>query len=450
MKRMAVICLLSALLCGLLSGCLLESPDELYALPSPGQDYVNLKSKIDQVSAQLGAEYAAPLSGSNTQTVQLVDLDGDGIQESAVAFFRVSSAEKPLKIYVFQQDQDGNYSTAYSIEGEGSAIYSIDYEDIGGTKDRELIVSWQLSENVHTLAAYSLKDQVELMRSGYTKFEMADLDGDQQDEIILLQVDSTESNNRAEYYDYSDGVMLLSSSAPMSLNVTGINSLRSGYLTNHVPAVFVTSSFGMNGGVLTDIFALRNNVLENVTMQETTSMSSDTICYYSKEDPQDVNGDSILEVPSPELVPVYGEDSDDTENLWLLHWYQYDSEGRATLVYTTFHNDSEGWYFIVPDAWVGEITITQSSPLLGVQQTTFAHWTQDGEEPQPFLSIYKLTGSNRYNRAQLDPRFQLLPETDNAIYVAEFNENSWQCGLDEDGVISRFELIQSEWSIEEG
>lgn len=449
MKRVTVACLLAVLFC-LLSGCLLESPDQLYSLPSPGQDYVNLKSKLDQVSASLGAEYAAPLTGSNTQTVQLVDLDGDGVQE-AVAFFRVSSAEKPLKVYILKQDGDGNYEVAYTIEGEGTAINSISYENLGGSDDRELIVSWQLSENVHTLAAYSLKDKevVELMRSGYTKYEITDLDNDGRKEILLIQVDSSGGNNRVEYYHYADGVMQLSSSAPISLNVTEVSALRSSYLANNVPAVYVTSSFGVNGGVLTDIYAIRDGVLKNITLDEATGMSNDTICYDTKTSPQDINNDTTLEIPIPQQVPVYSEDGlKGAGDYWLLNWYQYNIMGEATLVYTTYHDESEGWYFIIPETWRDEITISQSSALLGVQETIFSRWNGTDQKPEPFLSIYKLTGTNRVTRAQTGERFQLLPEADNTIYAAEFPSGWWKSGLDQEEVISRFNLIKSEWSTE--
>ena len=69
----------------LLSGCAFSSPEELYAVPRASEDYQNLQDQIDQVRSA-GAEYAGPLQGTNTQPVQLMDLDGDGVQE-AVAFF---------------------------------------------------------------------------------------------------------------------------------------------------------------------------------------------------------------------------------------------------------------------------------------------------------------------------------------------------------------------------
>ena len=69
----------------------------------------------------------APTSGRNIQSLQMVDIDGDG-QDEALAFFRLSNGEKPLKIYVFHPRED-SYELASIIESSGTAIDSIYYED---------------------------------------------------------------------------------------------------------------------------------------------------------------------------------------------------------------------------------------------------------------------------------------------------------------------------------
>ena len=46
-------------------------------------------------------------------------------------------------------------------------------------------------------------------------------------------------------------------------------------------------------------------------------------------------------------------------------------------------------------------------------------------------------------------RFSLLPNAgadDSSLYVAEFHECDWDCGLDEAGVIANFSLIKTDWS----
>ena len=91
--------LLAGALCLLLSGCFVKTVDELYTLPRHSDEYDNLQMAIDEVMAADGCSYSAPVSGSNQQSVQLADLDGDG-EEEAIVFAR-TAGEKPLKAYVF-------------------------------------------------------------------------------------------------------------------------------------------------------------------------------------------------------------------------------------------------------------------------------------------------------------------------------------------------------------
>ena len=67
-------------------------PEELYALPELPERYTALNKQLSAIQ-ESGAEYAAPVSGSNIQPVQMMDLDGDG-REEALAFFRQSDGEK--------------------------------------------------------------------------------------------------------------------------------------------------------------------------------------------------------------------------------------------------------------------------------------------------------------------------------------------------------------------
>ena len=193
-------------LCFLLTGCLFNSRvEDLYCLPQLPEEYTELKNKIDDILSD-GAEYDAPLSGGNVQPVQLVDLDGDGTEE-AVAFFRKSTEEKPLKIYIFRV-QGESYEQAAVIEGSGTAIYSISYTDMDGDGVMELAVGWRVNntdpDNLQTLQAlsiYKLKElqPKELLQKTYAKYIIADLNEDKKKELIIIRSDE-ESNCTADYY----------------------------------------------------------------------------------------------------------------------------------------------------------------------------------------------------------------------------------------------------------
>ena len=456
--------LLAAGLLLLLTGCFSQSVEELYAPPRAPDDYLKLDNKINEVLSA-GGEYAAPLTGEYTQKVQLQDLDGDGVQE-AIAFFRVSSSERPLKIYVYRQVGD-DYEVAAIIEGEGSAINYVAYENLDDSPSKEIIVSWQMmSDQNHSLAAYSINNDhvLELMRTSYTNFQICDIDQDEQDEIVVVQTGAAEESNRVELYNYRDGVMELDSSAPLSRNVTGLpdGGVKTGYLQDGIPAVFVSSTYGRSGtaqnytdtsysesGHITDIFAWKDGRIQNITLNPDTGESDNTIRWYTAVTAKDINNDGILELPDPYALPDPSSTSV-AVNFWAIRWRQYDIDGNSHLVFTTYYNDRDGWYFILPDDWDGKITVSRSDVAGGGERAViFSYWEGDAEvDTAPFLVIYTLSGDNRFMRANMSGRFRLLEGSDDSdtIYAARFIQTDWDCGLDESGVKSHFALIVNDWS----
>jgi len=449
---------LAALLCVLLSGCFFRPVDKLYAIPRPSQDYEALQERLGEVVAQ-GGEYAAPLTGEMIQAVQLQDLDGDGRQE-AIAFFRLPNEEKPLKIYIFRQVGE-EYRTLAVIEGAGTAVNCVDYVQMDDEPCKEIVVSWQMTAQVHSLAAYSIgPEQVEeLVRTDYDSYRLFDMDQDNQQELVVFRT-AAGSVPQAELYDF-DGVLTRINAAPLSVGAyvgadgaiksDYLTEVQAGFLADKVPALFVTSSYGENGSI-TDVFAVREGKLENVTLDPETGESAETVCFYSQVTARDVDGDGIMELPQPVPLADY-RITTDTVSFWLVRWRRFDSQGAAEPVFTTYHNDRDGWYFILPDEWENSLSLSRSDlPGGGERGVTFSWWTGDpGTEPLPFLTVYKLTGTNRAVRARAGNRFVLWPvnalehpDSSATIYAAEFRDG-WDCGLTEEQVRERFNIIRTDW-----
>lgn len=426
-----------------LSGCEFGSVEELYALPKSSEAYVNLQAKINQEKGN--AEYIAPLSGENRQTIQLVDVDGDGSQE-AVAFFRDSTADAPLKIVIFKQDEREDYQVYTRIEGVGSEIESIDYLELGGSGGVDILVSWQVSASVHSLVGYTITDgqPVEIMRSGYSRYLTTDLDGDGLEEVILAQSGTGSTPSlRIEYYDGRDGMMELMSTAPLSEGATDISSWQAGRLEGDVPALFVTSFFGKDV-LITDVFCLRDDQgLRNIAMNPATRRSESTFHYYAGVQPKDINSDGLIDVPVAIAVESYGESS--VDRFWWLKWMDYQASGTRKQVLTTYHS-GDGWYLEIPETWSGDFSMQrQESSTIGVRTVTFAHGVE-GEESEavPFLEISCLVGSDRTRQAEEGERFILYSDA-TTIYAAQFLDSDWDCGLDQEGLKARFHASADGW-----
>ena len=465
MKR-KILCLLSLALLLMMAGCefkLFKSADELYTRPQLPHDYQELENTIKTVKSSLtqngmSAEDLTPLSGSNPSAVQLLDLDGDGKEEAAAAFFRVATTEdsgsRPLQIYIFRKDADGNYDIAYNMEGEGNNIDSIYYEDLDGDGRKEVIVGWQLTTRVNVLSVYALgptepTEPTELIHATYNEsYSLVDLDGDGLKEVTVVQRDDSGENlSRVEYYCYQEGVLTMTSSASLSQNVLDVVAVRSGLLADGVPALYVTSS--CEGGQVTDIFTCSQGSLTNITLNSESRVSNDALRDYTEVSATDINRDGVLEIPVALALPKVTEDSALTYRV--IYWRQFNSTGKAAVACLTYHSvDSgdSGWYLVLPSEWDGQIMVERddSEYYRGERAVVFYYRNGGIGAPQPFLTIYKLTGSNRNIRAAMGEREVLWTDDETVVYAAEFIQGDWDCGLDMDQLKARFNRYMEEWS----
>lgn len=450
-KRIFRLALLLGLLLAL-SGCFSNTVDDLYCPPKLPQDYVQLDARISALQEELGAEYASPKTGGNTAPVQLQDLDGDGQSESIVAFFRANTGEQPLKIYVFHRNADDSYDIAYTIQGDGLAIQSVKYVDLDGDGGKEIVVSWRMGARQFLLTPYQLTQAgaIQLAEVSYNHgYIDCDLDQDGRRELMIFRVDDTaQYNGWAEWYVYDNGRVSQAQSAPLSDKAGGDASIREGSLKDNVPAVYISSKSG--DGTVTDVFALRSNNLKNITLNDRTGISSQTLRFVDIS-PADINKDGILELPEPVAVKEAsssGGTSGGASNFWLIRWRQYEVIGSSEVVLTTYHNFSDGWYLAVPDSWIWDITISRddSRTNQGERAVVFSRWSGDPNSlPQEFLRIYRLEGENRELRAQRGSRFVLL-RSSRLIYAAEFTDIGWDSGVTRETLGSRFALSRTEWS----
>ncbi len=455
MKRLLKGLLLSGLLCLMavvLSGCGLFKPiEDLYTLPALPEEYSQLQTSILKVMDDMDAEFAGIVSGAYTSTVQLLDMDGDGEQEIAAVFLRVintENVEKPLRICLFRRGADDTYHLEHTVQGIGTYIHSVTYEDMTGDGLREIIVSWQVSSSVYNLSVYELTfDGVnELMSTSYNeRFIAVDMNEDNCKELIVFQRNTAESErNRAEYYRLQDGTMVMVSSAPLSDELQYISSARSGRLSDGVIGVYVNAE--TDDGEVTDILVVGETGLRNVTMNAEMGSSQATNRNSSGINITDINRDGILEIPRP--VPTVSINPDTPSGYYITYWWQYDSQGMGTVENATYHSVSDGWYLILPNEWLGKITVGRddSRSSRGERAVVFYYWPDtETTTAAPFLTIYCLTGDNRYTRSRLTGRVTLFT-SGSAIYCASLNSDVWDCGLETSELGQYFNLITPEWS----
>lgn len=430
-----------------LGGCMMTaSVEDLYSLPQLPEEYQELSAQIDTILAS-GAEYAAPASGSNLQSVQLEDLDGDG-NEEALAFFRVNSETKPLKIYIFRAVGD-TYEQASVIEGNGTSIHSIRYADMNGDGVKEILVSWRASTEVQVqaMAVYALEnlEPVMLMSTAYARYEIVDLDGDEIQELMVLRSDETDAGGSlADYYDWDGGSLTLCASERLSISVAELQWVQTGAIQSGEPAVFVTgrvTGVEETSRAVTDILVYRQPDLTNIALSSDTGVSSQVSRFLGLQ-PMDINGDGITEVPMPAALPAEGTDA-----YWKIYWYSYAADGTPERQAITYHNLTDSWYLVIPEEWNENFTVRQDNTNSTEHTTTF-YSVSGGTADEELMTIYTFIGDNREAQAAAGGRTILRRRMPGTVYAVHYAGayDTWRFAVDREEMAERFNPILTQWS----
>ena len=420
------------LLALLLSGCVKTSVEELMALPQLPMQYTELSKQLDEL-IKSGYEYAAPLTGQNIQSVQMVDVNNDGNDE-AMAFFRLPTDEKQLKIFVFGRTKD-SYTRLCTIESAGTGIDSVYYRDMTGDGKMEMIVGWKISADVQTVAVYSLgTDPSVLMRSGYARFSIEELTDNGVPNLLLFRTDN-EGNSVAEFYTWHDEAMSVSYRCALSSDMAELSrgSVVSGKLTEDgLSAVFVT---GINnqGMAVTDILTYQKELgLVNVALDAATGRSK-AVYNYCQIRPQDIDDDGLIELPVP-------ASTDDTANQTggVISWFNYDDHGEREWARDTYHCPNADWYFTLPEDWHGTVS---AAVVESASNETCVVLQVNNEN---VLAIYSISGENRESRVSRN-NYLILAQRPAILYAGELLAAAEKYGADQYLLYRSFHLITNFW-----
>lgn len=433
MKKVRLISMLLAVL--LLSGCGMRTVQDLYQLPKRSEEYNNLQSAIDAVMN--GLEYCAPLSGENLQTVQMVDLDGDGIQEYLL--FAKSVTEKPLHILIFRQVND-EYVLSDTIQSAGAAFDVVQYARVDDRPGYELIVGHQVSNQItRSVSIYNFtngKASV-LMSANYTKFVTCDLNADGRTGLLVLRPgEITEQNGVAEVYYYSGGTMERSNEVSMSQPVDHIKRIINGYLHGGSAAVYVASAVG-ESAIVTDVFTLVQNKLSNISFSNDTGTSIQTLRnYYVYAD--DIDEDGIVELPALNTMKLpFGATADEWQ--YVIRWYAMTDDGKEFDKKYTYHNFRDGWYITLESEWASRVAVIQQGNIF-----EFYIWDDMYLSADKVMTVYMLTGDNRGEESVKNNRF-VLYKADTVTYAANLEVASAAYHISQDTLQKSFHLIHHDW-----
>ena len=440
MKNRLRISLITLLLSLLFSGCFALDSDDFYSLPKRSKEYSDLQNAVE--TAMRGGSYSAPVSGANRQALQHADLDGDG-QEEVLVFCKLDG-ERPLKVLVLKRIEE-SYRLICTLEGDGTAFDSVQYAQIDGEPGMEILLCRRIGEQVQQfLSVYTLRNDTaaELMSSGYHAFTTPDLDGDMLTDIFLLRANSEGPRAFAELYRFRDGELRKDVEASLSTAADSVKRMLIGNVAQDIPAVFVASAYDENN-LITDVFAMVDDHLDNISQNDESGQSAQTVRNYYVYS-TDIDNNGVIEMPNTiPLEPLAGDPT--SEGQYRIVWYNLAVDGTRTDRLTTYHNFAEGWFLYLPEAWCENLSVSKEPSDKGAPGTCFSLRREDGSVRR-LVTIYAFTGENAQAKAEADGCF-LLTQRGDVCYAARAEED---LGMSPDELTARFSFISVDLLPNEG
>ena len=432
-KRIWIVLVLAAVC--LLCGCQIRTVDQMYRVPKRPESYNDLQKVMD--AAMAGMEYSAPRAGENQQTVQMADLDGDGIREYLL--YAKGDGDKPLQILIFAQQSD-SYVLLDTVSCTGSAFDLVEYVQMDGLGGMEIVVGCQISEQVtRSVSVYTMNQGSanQLLSTNYSKFMTCDLDSDELMELLILRPGMEDgAYGIAELYEIENGAVERSKEAKMSGPAEKLKRVIPGRLHGGRPAVFVATSVD-ESAIITDVYALIDGVFTNISLSNESGTSVQTLRnYYVYAD--DIDDDGEVELPSLITMKPLAQGKN-ADQQYLIRWYAMGEDGAETDKMHTFHNYVGGWYLQLAPEWTNRISVSQNGNVF-----EFHLWNEDYQTAQQIFSVIVLTGQNREEQAVLDNRFTVY-KSESVIYAARMEVASGALCLTQNDLIESFHLIRQDW-----
>lgn len=426
------ICRYCALLLALflLGGCSGLSAEDLYRVPEGTEDYYNLQTALSRIMTD-GYSYLTPASGSRREAIQRVDLDGDGVDEALVF---LHSGDGGVQVYIFGKT-GGEYLPAAVLDGAGSSVASVDYEDVAGDSGPEILLTCQVSGAVpQALQVYEYdgREARSLLNTGCSEYTLADLDGDGRQEIFCIT--ETESAANACYYDGTEKGISGGGSLRLSFPCDGLRRLRMAGLSDGQQAMLVTGS-PEDGTLITDVLVAAEDGLRRVTpRQAVLTLRSEADVY-----PADMDGDGAAEFPCREPYSGGGE-----ESVPFIRWYGLSSGGRVSSRLLTCYNAGAGWYFSLPEQWDGTVSAgdVSTEEASGVSFYRLPEGKTGSASPERLLTVYCLRGGGRQSYVEAHGLTSLYSDGD-VTYAVDLNDNAqvWEGTITLAQVSEMFHMI---------
>lgn len=372
-----------------------------------------------------------PRSGDFRSAYVIHDLDQEPGEEALVFYRENSSAASPIKINVLDKSEDSSQWHSVWVdsvieEGEDAAnplVKATEVEKVSFASFKNqtyIIIGFNIESTTANQMQMRVYKYVEgklmcLASQDCAEYEVYDLNGDGQDEIVLISASLAEGKMQsvtARLYNLEEDSLNLLSEVDLNSNVSEYTSVYRGNLENGEPALYVDYTYGSQE--YTDILVARYDVIQSLIQ----SQSSDTFLQTGRLSGlgcEDLKQNGVYYIP--QNVPFLGYDN--TSNYYI-NWMKYE-DGNLVLEKHTYVDYTFGYYLDLPDDWISNVTIKKDS--VNNEVLFYGYNGNVNDDSEKILKI-KVFVSSELNDGELPTGYDWLSSNGQLVFGFQTYENN--------------------------
>ncbi len=372
---LAVVCVFSLTSCDMIQ----LYPEELMRPPVFSEEQREIYNALYKT---LGNNFILqyPSSGKNRSAILITDIDENGEEEALVFYKR--QADSDVRINVLTHSETG-WRSACDVSGYSGDVFEIDFVKISDNNSTSVIVGFDQGKvNTNTMIVYEYieKRLMPIYIRDYSAAEVFDINDDNLNELVVINNNFTSRNSYATILSVKNGNMIVGDEVKMNEDVSGYLNIKGGKMPSGQAALCIDSQLS-SGSVITEILTYQNGAFSNLSygydsvLIETSMRQNGIMC-------EDVNGDSVVEIPVT-LEPFY---ESLTDTVQYTAWKQFNGSDIYT-VSTSAENLSYGYRVLVPQEWVDNKLVVVKSIISNNEWRFLGFSEEDNEFNETVLSI---------------------------------------------------------------
>lgn len=405
----------------LLTGCSFTSGIDTLILPpklSHQQEHIYNALKT-YAGTNISLKY--PKSGDYLSAFIIADIDGDN-EDEAIVFYEkntVSTEETSLRMNIL--DCIGSkWQSVYDHAADGNEVEKVIITPLGDNDRINIIVGYSLinkSEKVVSIYHYdngTLNTTFE--NNYYSLFDAADLNGDETKELFIALNQSASREAAAEIYHLKENGEYFKSTVEFSdEGYTDYQKVTYGVLDNGKTGIYLDAVIG-SGMIVTPVLTVDENDTLNKVF--TPDAESEETLRPSAYTCIDVDDDGYVEIPVLELFDGYKDT--DAETLYMTKWYEL-KKGKPSVKMCGYHSITNGFSFVFPDGWLGNVTAVSDSSHSYV---TFCRTeNKKVHEDKQLFTLRTVSGNDTDNvKKMLKDGYEMLHSRGDKLFLIDINE----------------------------